>query len=320
MPRKKIALIGAGQIGGTMALLAGQKELGDIVLIDVADGVAAGKALDQHQASPIEGFQTIYRGSSDFAAMAGADVVIVTAGLPRKPGMSRDDLIGINTNIIKSVGEAIRTHAPNAFVIVVTNPLDVMVWVMQQVTGFPPNRVVGMAGILDGGRFRTFLAMEFNVAVEDVQALVLGGHGDSMVPLVRYSCIGGVPLPDWIKMGRITKERLETIVQRTRDGGAEIVQLLKTGSAFYAPAAAAIQMAESIIKDQKRFLSCAAHLNGQYGYNDVYAGVPIILGAGGVEQVVELPLKDEEKAMFDKSVKNVEGLIEVAKRILDQAT
>lgn len=319
MARKKIALVGAGQIGGTLALLAGQKELGDVVLVDVAEGIPEGKALDIFQASPVEGFDSKFSGGTDYSIIKDADVVIVTAGVPRKPGMSRDDLIGINTSIVKTAGEGIKKHAPNAFVIVITNPLDVMVWVMQQVTGFKPNKVVGMAGVLDGSRFRTFLAMEFNVSVEDVYASVLGGHGDSMVPMVRYSSVGGVPLPDLIKMGWTTKERIDQIVQRTRDGGAEIVKLLKTGSAFYAPAASAIAMAESYLKDKKRILPCAAALNGEYGLKDIYVGVPVVIGAGGVEKIVELQLNAEEKAMFDASVKTVQDLIEVTKPILAKA-
>lgn len=319
MARKKIALVGAGQIGGTLALLAGQKELGDVVLIDVAEGIPEGKALDLYQASPVEGFNSALSGGTDYSLIQGADVVIVTAGIPRKPGMSRDDLIGINTGIVKTAGEGIKKYAPNAFVIVITNPLDVMVWVMQQVTGFPTERVVGMAGVLDSSRFRTFLAMEFNVAVEDVYACVLGGHGDSMVPMVRYSSVGGIPLPDLIKMGWTTKERIDSIVQRTRDGGAEIVKLLKTGSAFYAPAASAITMAESYIKDKKRILPCAAYLNGQYGVKDLYVGVPVILGAGGVEKIIEMQLNPEEQAMFDASVNAVRGLMDVTKPMLAKA-
>ena len=276
MARKKIALVGAGQIGGTLALLAGTKELGDIVLIDVAEGIPEGKALDLFQASPVEGFDSKLTGGTDYSLIKDADVVIVTAGIPRKPGMSRDDLIGINTGIIKAAGENIKKYAPNAFVIVITNPLDVMVWVMQQVTGFPTNRVIGMAGVLDSSRFRTFLAMEFNVSVEDVYACVLGGHGDSMVPMVRYSSVAGIPLPDLVKMGWTTQARIDEIVQRTRDGGAEIVKLLKTGSAFYAPAASAILMAESYLKDKKRILPCAAYLNGEYGVKDMYVGVPAV--------------------------------------------
>lgn len=316
MSRKKIALIGAGQIGGTMALLAAQKELGDVVMIDVAEGVPDGKSLDLYQASPVEGFNAALEGGSDYALMKDADVVIVTAGLPRKPGMSRDDLIGINTNIIKQVGQQIKEWAPDAFVIVVTNPLDVMVWAMQQVTGFDPSRVVGMAGILDGARFRAFLAEELAVSVEDVQTLVLGGHGDVMVPLTRYTSVAGIPLPELIQMGWIKRQRVDELIQRTRDGGAEIVKLLKTGSAFYAPAASAIQMAESYLKDQKHILACAAHLDGEYGQRDVYAGVPVIIGAGGVEKVIQLQLNEEEQGMFDSSVKNVQNLIDVARQIL----
>ncbi len=314
--RKKIALVGAGQIGGTLALLAGIKELGDVVLLDVAEGVPEGKALDLCQTAPVEGFNAKLSGGTDYSLMAGADVVIVTAGVPRKPGMSRDDLIGINTGVIKAVGENIRQHAPHAFVIVVTNPLDVMVWVMQQTTGFPASRVVGMAGVLDSARFRAFLAMEFNVSVEDVYACVMGGHGDSMVPLARYSTVAGIPLPDLIKMGWTTQEKLDAIVQRTRDGGAEIVKLLKTGSAFYAPAASAIEMAESYLKDKKRILPCAAYLDGQYGVRGMYVGVPVVIGRGGVERVIEMQLNAEEKAMFDASVKAVRDLMEVTKPLL----
>ena len=278
MARKKIALIGAGQIGGTLALLAAQKELGDVVLFDIAEGMPAGKALDLAQSSPVEDFNAALSGTNDYADIKGADVVIVTAGIPRKPGMSRDDLIATNAAVIKSVGGNIKQYAPDAFVIVITNPLDAMVWAMQKVTGLDPAKVVGMAGVLDSARFRYFLAEEFKVSVEDVTAFVLGGHGDSMVPLVRYSTVAGIPLPDLVKMGWTTQERLDAIVQRTRDGGAEIVGLLKTGSAFYAPAASAIQMAESYLKDQRRLLPCAAHLTGQYGVKDLYVGVPVIIG------------------------------------------
>jgi malate dehydrogenase len=319
MARKKIALVGAGQIGGTLALLAGEKELGDIVLIDVAEGIPEGKALDLYQTSPVEGFNSKLTGGTDYSLIQGADVVIVTAGIPRKPGMSRDDLIGINTGIVKTAGEGIKKYAPNAFVIVITNPLDVMVWVMQQVTGFPAKRVVGMAGVLDSARFRAFLAMEFKVSVEDVYACVLGGHGDSMVPMVRYSTVAGIPLPDLIKMGWTTKEKLDAIVQRTRDGGAEIVKLLKTGSAFYAPAASAILMAESYLKDKKRILPCAAYLTGEYGVKDLYVGVPVVIGEGGVEKIVEMQLNAEEKAMFDASVAAVRGLMDVTKPMLAKA-
>jgi malate dehydrogenase len=308
MARNKIALVGAGQIGGTLALLAGLKELGDVALFDIAEGLPAAKALDIYQSSPVEGFGARLEGGSDYAVIAGADVVIVTAGVPRKPGMSRDDLIGINAGVIKSVGAAIKEHCPDAFVIVITNPLDAMVWAMQRVTSLPPERVVGMAGVLDSARFRAFLAEEFGVSVEDVTAFVLGGHGDTMVPLVRYSTVAGIPLPDLVRMGWTTQERLDAIVQRTRDGGAELVKLYKTGSAFYAPASAAIQMAASYLRDQKRVLPCAAHLDGQYGVRGLYVGVPVVIGAGGVERIVEIELNEEEKSAFAASVKAVEGL------------
>ncbi len=315
MSRKKIALVGAGQIGGTLALLAGLKQLGDIVLVDIAEGVPQGKALDIAEAAPVEGFDALVTGSNDYSAIKGADVVIVTAGVPRKPGMSRDDLIGINTGVIKTVGENIKQHAPNAFVIVITNPLDVMVGIMQEVTGFDPAKVVGMAGVLDSARFRHFLADEFKVSVEDVTAFVLGGHGDTMVPLVRYSTVAGIPLPDLVKMKWTSQEKLDAIVQRTRDGGAEIVALLKTGSAFYAPASSAIAMAESYLLDKKRVLPCAAQLNGQYGVKGLYIGVPVVIGAKGVEKIIEVELNGEEKAMFTKSVDAVKSLVEVAKNL-----
>jgi malate dehydrogenase len=316
MARKKIALVGAGQIGGTLALLAGLKELGDITLIDVVEGVPQGKALDIAEASPVDGFNAAHAGSNDYADLAGADVVIVTAGLPRKPGMSRDDLIGVNTGIVKTVGEGIKAHCPNAFVIVITNPLDVMVWVMREVSGLPPEKVVGMAGVLDSARFRYFLSEEFKVSVQDVTAFVLGGHGDTMVPSVRYSTVGGIPLPDLVKMGWTTQERLDEIVQRTRDGGAEIVKHLKTGSAFYAPAASAIAMAESYLLDQKRVLPCAAHLTGQYGVDGLYVGVPVVIGSGGVERIIEIELSPDEKAGFDKSVNAVKELVAVTKNLM----
>ncbi|MFZ1427998.1 MAG: malate dehydrogenase [Geminicoccaceae bacterium] len=313
MSRNKIALIGAGQIGGTLALLAAQKELGDVVLFDIAEGMPQGKALDLAQSSPVEDFNAALSGTNDYGDIAGADVVIVTAGIPRKPGMSRDDLIATNANVIKSVGGNIKQYAPDAFVIVITNPLDAMVWAMQKVTGFDPAKVVGMAGVLDSARFRYFLAEEFKVSVEDVTAFVLGGHGDTMVPLVRYSTVAGIPLPDLVKMGWTTQERLDAIVQRTRDGGAEVVALLKTGSAFYAPAASAIQMAESYLKDQRRLLPCAAHLTGQYGVDDLYVGVPAIIGKGGIEKVVEIAMTEDEQAMFDKSVASVRSLCAAVK-------
>jgi malate dehydrogenase len=319
MARTKIALIGAGQIGGTLALLAGMKELGDVVLCDVVDGVPQGKALDLVQASPVEGFDARITGSNDYSAIAGADIVIVTAGVPRKPGMSRDDLIGINAKIVQQVGTAIKNHAPNAFVLAITNPLDVMVMVMRDATGLPHHRVVGMAGVLDSARFRYFLADEFKVSVEDVTAFVLGGHGDTMVPLVRYSTVAGIPLPDLVKMGWTTQERLDKIVQRTRDGGGEIVNLLKTGSAFYAPASSAIAMAESYLRDKRRVLPCAAWLNGEYGVKDLYVGVPAVIGAKGIEKIVEIQLNPAEKAEFDKSIAAVRGLCDVGKKLLAEA-
>jgi len=313
MARKKIALIGAGQIGGTLAHLAGLKELGDIVLFDIADGVPQGKALDIAQASPVSGFDANLSGSADYAAIKDADVVIVTAGIPRQPGMSRDDLLNINLGVIAKVGAGIREHAPGAFVICITNPLDVMVWALQRATGLPTNRVVGMAGVLDSARFRYFLAEEFRVSVEDVSAFVLGGHGDDMVPSVRYSTVGGVPLPDLIDMGWTTKARIDAIVERTRKGGGEIVGLLKTGSAFYAPATSAIAMAESYLRDKKRLMPCAAWLQGEYGVDGLYVGVPVVIGAGGVERVMEIKLDAAERQMFEKSVGSVRSLIEVAK-------
>ncbi len=315
MSRKKIALIGGGQIGGTLALLAGLKELGDIVIFDIVDGVPQGKALDIAEASPVEGFDAAMSGSSDYKDIAGSDVVIVTAGVPRKPGMSRDDLVETNLKVMKAVGEGIKANCPDAFVICITNPLDAMVWALQKFSGLPANKVVGMAGVLDSARFRYFLAEEFNVSVEDITAFVLGGHGDTMVPSVRYSTVGGIPLPDLVKMGWTTQEKLDQIVQRTRDGGAEIVGLLKTGSAFYAPASSAIAMAESYLKDKKRLLPCAAQLTGQYGVNDRYVGVPTIIGAGGIEKVVEIELDAAEKEMFKVSVDAVEGLVESCKKI-----
>jgi malate dehydrogenase len=315
MARNKIALIGAGQIGGTLALLAGLKELGDIVLFDIIEGVPQGKALDIVQGSGIEAYDAVIKGTNDYADIEGADVVIVTAGIPRKPGMSRDDLIGVNAGVVKTVGEAIKKHCSGAFIITITNPLDVMVWVMREACGLPPQRVVGMAGILDSARFRYFVAQELGVSVEDVTAFVLGGHGDTMVPLVRYSTVAGIPLPDIVKMGWTTQERLDKIVQRTRDGGGEIVGLLKTGSAFYAPASSAIQMAEAYLHDKKRVLPCAARLDGQYGVKDLYVGVPVVIGSGGVERIVEISLNGEEKAAFDKSVAAVRELIGVVKNL-----
>ena len=315
MARRKIALVGAGHIGGTLALLIGLKELGDVVLCDVVEGVPQGKGLDLAESSPIEGFDASYVGSNDDSAIADAAVVIVTAGFPRKPGMSRDDLLSANADVVAKVGAAIKEYCPSAFVIVVTNPLDVMVWVMREASGLPHHRVVGMAGVLDSARFRYFIADELKVSVEDVTAFVLGGHGDDMVPLLRYSTVAGIPLPDLVKMGWTTQEQLDKIINRTRGGGGEIVALLKTGSAYYAPAAAAVAMAESYLKDKKRVLPCAAWLDGQYGVNELYVGVPVVIGAEGVERVVEIALDTAEKAMFDKSVSAVRGLIDAMRKI-----
>jgi malate dehydrogenase len=315
MSRSKIALIGAGQIGGTLAHLAGLKELGDVVMFDIAEGIPQGKALDIAESSPVDGFDAGFSGANDYEAIAGADVCIVTAGVARKPGMSRDDLLGINLKVMKSVGEGIAKHAPNAFVICITNPLDAMVWALQKFSGLPAEKVVGMAGVLDSARFRYFLAEEFNVSVKDVTAFVLGGHGDTMVPLTRYSMVAGIPLPDLIKMGWSTSEKIDAIVQRTRDGGAEIVGLLKTGSAFYAPAASAIAMAESYLKDQRRVLPAAAHVDGAYGLKDLYLGVPVVIGANGIEKVIEINLNKDEKAMLTKSVDAVKGLVDACKGI-----
>ncbi|GEO81503.1 malate dehydrogenase [Pararhodospirillum oryzae] len=316
MARKKIALVGSGNIGGTLAHLIGLKELGDVVLFDIAEGTPQGKALDMAEATPIEGVDIAYAGSNDYSAIKDADVVIVTAGVPRKPGMSRDDLIGINAKVMAAVGAGIKANCPDAFVICITNPLDAMVWVLREVSGLPHAKVVGMAGVLDSARFRYFLAEEFNVSTEDVTAFVLGGHGDTMVPLTRYSTVAGIPLPDLVRMGWTTQEKLDQIVDRTRNGGAEIVGLLKTGSAFYAPAAAAVMMAEAYLKDKKRVLPCAAWVDGQYGLDGIYVGVPVILGAGGVEKVVEIELNDDEKAMFKKSVESVEGLIAASRELM----
>ncbi|MDW8445111.1 MAG: malate dehydrogenase [Acetobacteraceae bacterium] len=316
MARNKIALIGAGNIGGTLAHLIGLKELGDVVLFDVFAGVAAGKALDIMQSGPVEGFDAMMTGGNDYAAIAGADVVIITAGFPRSPGMSRDDLVAKNAGVIAQVAEGVRTHCPDAFVIVITNPLDAMVWVFREKSGLPHHRVVGMAGVLDSARFRLFLAHELGVSVEDVTAFVLGGHGDTMVPLVRYSTVAGIPIPDLIAMGWTTRERIEAIVERTRNGGGEIVKLLEKGSAYYAPAASAIAMAESYLKDKKRVLPCAAWLTGQYGVRDLYVGVPVVIGAGGVERIVEIALNEEEKAAFARSCDAVRDLIEAARRLV----
>ena len=315
MARPKIALIGAGQIGGTLAHLAAIKELGDVVLFDIAEGTPQGKALDIAQSGPSEGFDAVMKGTNSYADIAGADVCIVTAGVPRKPGMSRDDLLGINLKVMKAVGEGLKAHAPNAFVICITNPLDAMVWALREFSGLPHNKVVGMAGVLDSARFRHFLSLEFGVSMRDVTAFVLGGHGDTMVPLTRYSTVAGVPLPDLVKMGWTSQEKLDSIVQRTRDGGAEIVGLLKTGSAFYAPATSAIEMAEAYLKDQKRVLPCAAYVDGAFGLDGIYVGVPTVIGAGGVERLVEISLTADENAMFQKSVDSVKGLVAACKGI-----
>jgi malate dehydrogenase len=315
MARSKIALIGAGQIGGTLAHLAALKELGDIVLFDIAEGTPQGKALDLAESGPVEGFNASLKGGNSYADIAGADVVVVTAGVPRKPGMSRDDLLGINLKVIDAVGAGIRQYAPDAFVICITNPLDAMVWALQKASGLPPAKIVGMAGVLDSARFRYFLSEEFHVSVEDVTAFVLGGHGDDMVPSLRYSAVAGIPLLDLVKIGWTTQARLDAIVERTRKGGGEIVNLLKTGSAFYAPASSAIAMAESYLKDKRRVLPCAAMLQGQYGVDHLYVGVPVVIGAKGVEKIVEVDLDEGEKAMFAKSVASVRSLVEACKAI-----
>lgn len=315
MARKKIALIGGGMIGGTLAHLAALKELGDIVVFDIAEGLPQGKSLDLSQSGGVEGFDAKLSGTNSYEAIKGADVVIVTAGVPRKPGMSRDDLVGINLKVMKSVGEGLKAHAPNAFVICITNPLDVMVWALQKYSGLPTNKLIGMAGVLDSARFQHFLAEEFNVSVKDVNAFVMGGHGDTMVPLTRYSTVAGIPVPDLIKMGWSTQEKIDKIVQRTRDGGAEIVNLLKTGSAYYAPASSAIAMAESYLKDYRRVLPCAAYLDGQYGVKGTYVGVPVVIGEKGVERIVEVQLDANDKAGFDKSVAAVRSLMEAAKTL-----
>jgi malate dehydrogenase len=309
MPRPKIALIGAGNIGGTLAHLIAQKELGDVVIFDIAEGLPQGKALDLSQAGPVEGVDVHLTGTNDYAGIAGADVAIVTAGVARKPGMSRDDLLGINLKVMKAVGEGLRAHAPNAFVICVTNPLDAMVWALREFSGLPHHMVVGMAGVLDSARFRHFLADEFKVSVEDVTAFVLGGHGDTMVPVLEYSTVAGIPVPELIAMGWSTQERIDAIVARTRAGGGEIVGLLKTGSAYYAPAASAVAMAESYLRDKKRVLPCAAWVDGSYGLDGLYVGVPIVIGEGGVERVVEIKLGDKAKAGFDVSVAAVRELL-----------
>ena len=315
MARAKIALIGAGMIGGTLAHIAAREELGDILLFDIAEGTPQGKALDIAEASAVFGKDVSLKGVNDYADIAGADVCIVTAGVPRKPGMSRDDLLGINLKVMKAVGEGIKAHAPNAFVICITNPLDAMVWALQQFSGLPKEKVIGMAGVLDSARFAYFLAEKTGVSVEDIHAWTLGGHGDDMVPMVRHSTVGGLPLPELVKQGWLSQEELDGIVKRTRGGGGEIVALLKTGSAFYAPAESAIAMATSYLKDKKRVLPCATFLTGQYGLDGLYVGVPVVIGAGGAERVIEFETNDEEKAMFAKSVESVKGLMEACKAI-----
>ncbi|WP_066683621.1 malate dehydrogenase [Caulobacter sp. CCH9-E1] len=315
MARAKIALIGAGMIGGTLAHIAAREELGDVILFDIAEGTPQGKALDIAEASAVFGKDVALKGANDYADIAGADVCIVTAGVPRKPGMSRDDLLGINLKVMKAVGEGIKQHAPNAFVICITNPLDAMVWALQQFSGLPKEKVIGMAGVLDSARFAYFLAEATGVSVEDIHAWTLGGHGDDMVPMVRHSTVGGLPLPELVKQGWLTQEKLDAIVERTRKGGGEIVALLKTGSAFYAPAESAIAMATSYLKDKKRVLPCATYLTGQYGLKDLYVGVPVVIGAGGAEKIVEFETNDAEKAMFAKSVESVKGLMEACKAI-----
>ena len=315
MARAKIALIGAGMIGGTLAHVAAREGLGDVVLFDIIEGVPHGKALDLAEATPVIGVDAHLKGAGDYAAIAGADVAIVTAGVPRKPGMSRDDLLGINLKVMKSVGEGLKTHAPGAFVICITNPLDAMVWALRQFSGLPHAKVIGMAGVLDSARFRYFLAEAIGISVRDVHAWTLGGHGDDMVPMVRHSTVGGLPLPDAVRQGLLTQEALEAIVKRTRGGGGEIVALLKTGSAFYAPAESAIAMAAAHLRDEKRVLPCAAHLSGEYGLSDIYVGVPTVIGAGGAERIIEFPLDAGEQAMFAKSVASVRGLIAACKAI-----
>jgi malate dehydrogenase len=315
MARAKIALIGSGMIGGTLAHVAAREELGDVILFDIAEGVPQGKALDIAEASPVFGKDVALKGANDYADIKGADICIVTAGVPRKPGMSRDDLLGINLKVMKAVGDGIKAHAPNAFVICITNPLDAMVWALQQFSGLPHNKVVGMAGVLDSARFRYFLSEKTGVSVEDIHAWTLGGHGDDMVPMVRHSTVGGLPLPELVNQGFMTQDELDAIVKRTRGGGGEIVALLKTGSAFYAPAESAIAMAKSYLKDKKRVLPCAVYLNGEYGLSGLYVGVPAVIGAGGVEKIIQFPTNDEEKAMFAKSVESVQGLMAACKEI-----
>lgn len=313
--RNKIALIGGGNIGGTLAHLCGLKHLGDIVVLDRNAEFASGKSLDISQSSPVEAFDANITGTADYKDLEGSDVVIITAGVPRQPGMSRDDLIGVNAEVIRTAAHGVRDNCPDAFVIIVTNPLDAMVYAFQKESGLPHHMVVGMAGVLDSARFRLFLAKEMNVSVEDVTAFVLGGHGDTMVPMIRYTTVAGIPMADLVKMGMISQEKLDALVERTKNGGAEIVQLLQKGSAFYAPATSAIEMAESYLMDRRRVLPCAAHLDGEYGVKDLYVGVPVIIGSNGVEKIIELELNAIEQADFDKSVAAVKGLAEVIDKL-----
>src|SRR5271154_1256691 len=313
MARAKIALIGSGMIGGTLAHICAREELGDVVLFDIVEGLPQGKGLDIAEATSVFGRDVALKGANDYADIAGADVCIVTAGVPRKPGMSRDDLLGINLKVMKAVGDGIKTHCPSAFVICITNPLDAMVWALREFSGLPHNKIIGMAGVLDSARFRFFRAEKTGVSVEDIHAWTLGGHGDDMVPMVRHSTVGGLPLPELVRQGFLTQDELDGIVKRTRGGGGEIVALLKTGSAFYAPAESAIVMAKSYLKDKKRVLPCAAYLSGQYGLSDLYVGVPVVIGAAGVEKIIQFPTNDDEKAMFAKSVDSVKGLMEACK-------
>jgi malate dehydrogenase len=315
MARAKIALIGSGMIGGTLAHICAREELGDIVLFDIVEGLPQGKGLDLAEATSVFGRDVSLKGAQNYRDIEGADVCIVTSGVPRKAGMSRDDLLGINLKVMKAVGDGIKAHAPDAFVICITNPLDAMVWALREFSGLPANKVIGMAGVLDSARFAYFLAEKLEVSVEDVRAWTLGGHGDDMVPMVRYSTVGGLPLPVLVEQGFLSQQELDAIVQRTRGGGGEIVGLLKTGSAYYAPAESAIAMAKSYLRDKKRVLPCAAHLSGQYGLKDLYVGVPCVIGAGGVEKVLEFPMDEAEKAMFAKSVASVQGLIAACKEI-----
>ena len=313
---KKISLIGAGQIGGTLAHLIGLKELADeVVLFDIASGIAKGKALDIAQSSSVDGFNVKFTGTDSYEDIKNSDVIIITAGVPRKPGMSRDDLLSINLKIIKQVAEGIKKHSPNAFVICITNPLDVIVMAFQKYSGLPTNKVVGMAGILDSSRFKLFLSQELKTPVKDIEAMVMGGHGDTMVPLPRFTKVSGKPLLDLVKEGKISEERLEIINQRTRDGGAEIVKFLEKGSAFYAPAASGVEMASAYLRDEKKLLPCAAYLGGEYGVNDLYAGVPVVIGSKGVERIEEINLNEKEKKEFTNSIKAVQKLWEAASAI-----